>query len=237
MAEQRVVVEGDLCVQGEQLVVLGSDERINLHQRSVGIDECLVKALEERHRVVDLCRLQSQRKGQLARLPCAEPDRRIDRLLVDGLGILGRDLFDLHAAGLRSHEHQLAGDTVEHDAQIELAVDSRGLLDEQALHLLALRTRLVGDELHAQDVLGVLLGFLAGLGYLHAAALAAASGVNLRLDDDAGSALDKQLAGHRGGFLQRVRHLALGHGNAVLGQDLLCLILVNLHVGWERPIR
>jgi len=45
MAEERVVVEGDLGVQREELVVLGGDERIDLHQRGVGFDKRLVEAL------------------------------------------------------------------------------------------------------------------------------------------------------------------------------------------------
>ena len=118
---------------------------------------------------------------------------------------------------------------VEHDAEIELAVDGRGLFDQQALHLLALRPGLVRDELHAENVLGVQFGVFAGPRHLDAAALAAASGVNLRLDDHALRALGKQLAGHRRGLFQRVGHFAPGHGNAVLRQDFLCLILVDFH--------
>ena len=42
----------------------------------------------------------------------------------------------------------------------------------------------MGDERHADHLAGELLGFVGGLRELHAAALAAAAGVNLRLDDD-----------------------------------------------------
>ena len=141
MAEERVVVEVDLGVEGEELVVLGGDEGIDLEQRGVGFDEGLVEALEERDRLVDLRGLEAEREGQLARLPCAEADGRVDGLLEDGLGSLGGDLFDLHAAGLRGHEDQLAGGAVEHDAEVELAVDGGGFFDEQPLDLLALRAR------------------------------------------------------------------------------------------------
>jgi hypothetical protein len=47
MAEERVVVEGDLGVEGEELVVLGGDEGIDLDQRGVGLNEGLVEALEK----------------------------------------------------------------------------------------------------------------------------------------------------------------------------------------------
>ena len=75
----------------------------------------------------------------------------------------------------------------------------------------------------------MLLGLLARLGHLHAAALAAASGVNLRLHHHALGALGKELARHVVGVFEGVRHLAFGHGNAVPGQDCFCLIFVDFH--------
>ena len=71
------------------------------------------------------------------------------------------------------------------------------------------------------------IGEFARLGYLHAAALAAASCVNLSLHHHTHSALGKSRASHVVGFFERVRHLALGHGHAVLGQDCFCLIFVD----------
>ena len=73
------------------------------------------------------------------------------------------------------------------------------------------------------------VGFFAGLRHLDAAAFAAASGVNLRLDDHARGAFGKQLAGHVIGFFQGVGHFAFGHGYTVLREDFLCLIFVDFH--------
>jgi hypothetical protein len=83
---------------------------------------------------------------------------------------------------------------------------------------LALRAGLVRDQLHAENVLGVQFGVLAGAGHLDAAALAAASGVNLRLDHHAACALGKQLAGHRVASSSVLAISPLGHGNAVLAR-------------------
>ncbi len=150
-------------------------------------------------------------------------------------GVLRRHLFNLHAAGLRRHEDQLARRAVQHDAEIKLAIDSRGLFNQQPLHLLPLRAGLVRHQLHAEDVLRVQFGVFAGSRYLHAAAFAAASGVNLRLHHHAARAFGKQFARHGRRFFQRVGHFAPGHGHAILRQDFLCLILVNFHFGWDRP--
>ena len=188
-----------------------------------------VQALQKDDCRIDLGRLEPQGKGQLARLPRAKTNHWIDDFLEDGLGSLGRHDFDLHASGLRGHEDQPAGRAIEHNAEIKLAVDGRRLLDQQPLHLLALRAGLVRYQRHAQDIFGVFLGFLAGAGHLDAAALAAASGVNLRLDDDARGAAGKELASGRRGLFEGVGHFAAGHGDAVFCKDLLCLVLVNLH--------
>ena len=69
------------------------------------------------------------------------------------------------------------------DGDVVLLLDVGAVLDQQAAHLLALRAGLVGLELHAEDLAGELryVGFRAR--DLDAAALAAAAGVDLRLDD------------------------------------------------------
>ena len=86
--------------------------------------------------------------------------------LIDGLGSFGGDFFNLHAAGLGGHEDQLAGSAVEDDAEIKFAIDGRGLFNQKALHLLALRAGLVGDERHAENGFDVLVRRLHGCGRL-----------------------------------------------------------------------
>ena len=73
----------------------------------------------------------------------------------------------------------------------------------------------------------------AALDDLDAAALAAAAGVDLRLDDDAPGffGLGDEALGDGPDLFHRERRLALGHGHAVPGEDLLGLILVDFHEG------
>ncbi len=173
--------------------------------------------------------LSPSAKASLRACHAPKPTAGSMRLLEDGLGSLRRHFLNLHAAGLRGHEDQLAGRAVEHDAQIKLAIDGRGLLDQQPLHLLPLRAGLVRHQLHAQNVLGVQFGVFAVARHLHAAALAAPSGVNLRLDHDARSALGKQLAGHVEASSSVLATSPLGTATPYLRQDFFCLILVDLH--------
>ena len=74
--------------------------------------------------------------------------------LQDQLGRLRGDLFDVHAARGRGHEHGLALHAVEHDAEVEFALDRQRLFDQQALHDAAFGAGLVRDQRHAQDLVG-----------------------------------------------------------------------------------
>ena len=60
----------------------------------------------------------------------------MDELLEDALGRLLGDLLDLHAAVRADHQHGPLGRAIEHDAEIELALDLQPLLDEHALRRL-----------------------------------------------------------------------------------------------------
>ena len=71
-----------------------------------------------------------------------------------------------------------------------------------------------------------LLGLVGRLGELDAAALAAAAGVDLRLDDDDAAA---EAAGDVAGFGGVERDLAARHGHAVAREDGFGLILVDFH--------
>ena len=75
---------------------------------------------------------------------------------------------------------------VDHDREVHLlrALEVHALLDQQAPHDAALGPGLVRAQRHAEHRLGERLALLGGPGQLDAAALAAAAGVDLRLDHD-----------------------------------------------------
>ncbi len=188
MAEHGVVVEVDFAVEGDELVVPGGDEGVDLHEGGVGVDEGAVEAGHEADGLVDLGGLEAEFEGEGAGLEGLEADGGVDGFLVDGVGGFGGDFFDFHAAGLRGHEDEAGGGAVEDDAEVELALDLAGFFDEEALNFLAGGAGLMGDQLHAEDGLGLFGCVVEGLGYFDAAALAAAAGVDLGLDDDGGVA-------------------------------------------------
>src|SRR5207248_298637 len=119
------------------------------------------------------------REREIARLVSGQPDDGIDRRAQDLLRMLRGDLLDLHAAFAGGHRHVAADRPIEGDAQVQLAGDVASLLDVDLPYPLALRARLVGDELHAQHLLENLARLFRAFRQLHAAALAAAASVDL----------------------------------------------------------
>jgi len=113
-----------------------------------------------------------------------------------------------------------------HQRHIQLVLDVGAVFDVQAANLLTFGAGLVSHQLHAQNLLGQLLHVLDGLGNLHAAALAAATSVDLGLHHPHGST---QLLGCFNSLLHGKRRNATGNGHTKLAQDFLALVFMNLH--------
>ena len=168
------------------------------------------------HCLGDLRGREAQSEGQLARLEGLQSHAGDDVLLHDGVGILRRDLLDLHAAAGRRHENRPRFGAVDDDPQVELAIDGQRLLDQQAMHFPALGAGLVRHQLHAQHAGGDLAGFLRRVGDLHPAALAAPAGMDLRLHHHGLGAGVEQAFGSGLGRFAGLHHLAAGYGHSIL---------------------
>ena len=131
-----------------------------------------------------------------------------------GLGVLLGDLLDVHAAHSREHHHRLLRAAVEDDRGVVLLVDLGRLLDVELVDGEA-------PDVHAKDVLGVLLGLLAGGRDLDPARFAAPADQDLGLDH---ARIAERLGGLDGLLHGRCRP-TLRNGDAVLGEQLLSLVL------------
>ena len=98
----------------------------------------------------------------------------VDGHLGQPVGLGGGDLFDLHAALDRAHRQVGAVGAVEQEGDVVLLGDVAGLGDQQLLDDVAL-------DVQAEDVLCVGERVVGGGRVLHAAGLAAAAGLDLRL--------------------------------------------------------
>jgi hypothetical protein len=198
---------------------------------AVAFVERAVHALEELARLRHELGWNADLVGEELRLDVLDAREGVDRDLVDELRRLLGDFLDVHATLGRSHHHGALQHAVDDDGEIELLGDLRALLDQQALHDAALGPGLVRDERHAQHLLREGSHFVDGFRDLHAAALAPAARVDLRLHDPDAAA---QFLRHGHRLVGRQRRLAAWSDHPVLPEDLLALVLVDVHGGGRR---
>ena len=123
MAEERVVVEGQLGIESEKPAIGGSDEGIDLEERSISIEKRLIETGKKLHGGIDLFGIKSKRESHLARLKGFQAHARIDVLLQNGAGIFRGHLLNLHTTRCRCHEHRLAFRAVDENAEVQLVFD------------------------------------------------------------------------------------------------------------------
>src|SRR5690606_7475723 len=183
MTEQRVGIEVELGVQRDDVALAVAVQRVDFHQRSVGVHVALVQLLEHVGGLVGGAVLQAHGFGHLLGLLGRQAGQRIDVFGDDLLGRRVGDFLDVHAALAGSDDGDLLRGAVGHQRHVVFLLDVGAFLDVQAAHLLALGAGLVRHELHAQDFRSQLANVVERTGQLDAASLAAPAGVNLRLDD------------------------------------------------------
>ena len=208
--------------------VLRDDQRIHLDQARVAFTEQFHE-LAQNVAQFDLRRAsQPEAEAELAGLVGLQACGRVECHGEDFLGRVVRDFLDIHAAGRRCHDRDALGLAVDDEAQIQLALDARPGFHVDVIDRQAFRTGLVGHEPGAEHRLRVLLDLSRGLRELDAAGLAASAGMHLGLDDPEAAA---ELGCGGFGLGRRSRDLTLGNWNAVIGEQLLRLILVQIHEG------
>src|ERR1043166_6341531 len=91
MFVQRVVVEVHLRIESEQIAGSGHDERIDLHKRRFGGEECVVERGGQLDELVDLLSVEADGESELPRFERTDADARLDIDLRDALGRFGGD--------------------------------------------------------------------------------------------------------------------------------------------------
>ena len=227
MTEQCAVVKIQLRVEADHVILSRDNERVDLDLRAVLADERSIKLLHQRG---SLSNGRARDVDGIRHARCLErckTDDRIDILLDDLLRSLGSDLLDLDAAFLGSHHDDPCRGAINDKAEVIFLFNIRAFFDQEATNLLAFRTRLMRDENLAKQLLRIVFDLFDGLGDLDAARLAAAARMNLRLDDlDSGGAEFLRVL-HR--LFDTERRQAVRHIDAEFPQDLLGLVLMNIH--------
>ena len=187
MAVERAVVDRELRVERLHHAVRRDDQRVDLGEHRVALDEAAVELPDDVGDLLLLGRvLDAGAVDQAARDPGLEALERVDVQADERVGALGGDLLDLDAALRREHEQRLLLAAVERDREVVLLRDVGGALDPELLDDVAV-------DVEADDVLRLLLGVRRIVGELHSAGLAAAARQHLGLHDD----LAAELLGRR----------------------------------------
>ena len=194
------------------------DQRIDLDQHGVGLDEGPVGGRHDVARLAHLLRGNARVEAQSAGVERLEADQRIEVQASQALGRRRGDLLDLDAACGRQHEERALFAAVEGDREVVLALDVGALLDPDAADR-------VTADVHAEDRRGVLLGLRRVGGQLDPAGLAAPADEHLRLHDHRHG----QLLGGGPGLGRGVGDDPLGHRDPVAREELLALVLVEVH--------
>ena len=136
----------------------------------------------------------------------------------DFFGSLGRDFFDVDPTGRTRHENSSFRRAIDDDADVCLARNLRRGGDENFLNGQAFDRKL--EDL-GSDRFRLLRSFCE----LDPARFAAPTGVDLRLDDDRRVELPRDFLC----LFRRRRNLSGRNRNAVLAENLLRLVLVDVH--------
>jgi len=217
VAELGVLVERDLAVQCLELVAGQPRQRVDLDQGGVLLDEDVPELLDHLDRLVAQLGREASLVDDLGGLRGVDAGAGVDRDLLDRVGVGLGDLLDLHATLDAGDAEVLAVRAVQQEGEVVLVHDACAGGDQHAVDGEAL-------DLHAQDVRGVLLGLVGGLGQLDTACLPSPAGLDLRLDHH-----DPELLGGCASLLGGAGHDAFGHRHAVLGEELLRLVLHQVH--------
>jgi hypothetical protein len=127
-------------------------------------------------------------------------------------------LLDVDPALLREHEQGLFRTAVEGERQVVLLRDLRRPLDPEPSHHVA-------ADVEPEDLPCLLRGLCRRVGQLDASRLSAAARQDLGLHDN----LSAELLGGATSLVRRRRKTAFGNGNAVPLEELLPLVLVEVH--------
>ena len=222
LAERGVVVQGHLAVDREHLPVLGQRERVDLDQRGVLVGEHRPQPFGQQGGALGGLFRDAAGRDDLRGLGAVHAGQRRHRDPGHGVGAVVRDLFDLHAALYRADGQERPVGPVEQERQVVLGGDVDGLGDEHRVHGVAL-------DVHAEDLAGLGVGLVRAVRQLHAAGLAPAAGLHLRLHHDKRVAGRGELRGDVSRFGGRVRDLPRLHRDAVLGEQVFRLILKQVH--------
>ena len=221
-----VGVDVDLGIEAMQIAVSLDHQRVHFQQGQIVILEQFGQTDEDLGELGNLLAFQTQLECQLATLEWLSANQWIDSGFKNFFWGFVSDLLDVHATFGGRHEHDTTARTVNYCAQIQLFGDIGAGLNQNLGNRLAIGISLVSYQALAQPLSGERLGVFLVANQLYATRFTATTGMHLGLDYPLSAT--NLVARFCGGFWSVYRE-ALGHRQAVFGEQLLTLILVKIH--------
>jgi len=218
MTKAGVLVQRDLAVKGDDVAVLGEDERVHLDERGILTLINLEQLDEDIGDLRGELVVKTRGLGDLQRPLGGNALNRVDLDPGESLRTLDRELLDLHPT-LDTRETQIRTvRAIQQHGEVVLLRDTgtRGHhhpLDDMSL------------DVEAEDRLRGLVRLIRVLRDLDAAGLAATSGLDLSLHDHDAA---EPLSG-RPHLIRRIGDDAGEHRNPILLEQITCLVLVQIH--------
>ncbi|KAI6768740.1 hypothetical protein HG531_010929 [Fusarium graminearum] len=154
LSEVGVVVKAELGVHAEDLMVRGLRQGVDLNLGGVLLAEDLVELLDGVLGVLDALLAEAELGGDLAGSLVSDTDIDVDVVGVDGVGgVLGNGLNVHTTLGRRDNDGALVL-TVHKDGEVELTTSKLALADVDRVAETAASTRLLGNKLVADHLLG-----------------------------------------------------------------------------------
>ena len=182
LAEQCVAVSAQFAVEADQVALSGDDQRVDLDQRQVALQEDGCQTHEDLGELLNQLAFQTQFERQLATLVRHWACQRIDRHFVDQVWRLFCHFLDFHAAFGRRHEHHTTGAPVNNRAQVQFFRDVSCSFNQDLVDRLTVRICLVRYQTLAEPMFSKRTNLFFTLNNLHTARFTTATSVNLTLN-------------------------------------------------------
>src|SRR5437763_5809930 len=218
LADAPLILHLHVRVHGHERAVLELRQRVDLREGHVVLEEQPGERSEDRREPVQLRPGDAERGDHVLRPEVHPRQDRGEVATANPFRARLGDLLDVDPAHVAEHVGRKLADPVVDHAGVVLPLD-RGLgVDEDP-------ARHVPADLERQDLAGVRLRLLGGVGELHAARLHPPSRQDLRLDDDGAA----DVGCDRLGLLGVRRESVLRQRYALARQDPARLVLVEPH--------
>ena len=159
LAEVGVVVEAELGVHGEDLVVGGLGQGVDLDLGGITLGEDLVQVLDGVLSVLDALLREAELGRDVAGDVVGDTNVDVDGGGDDGLGVLLGDGLNVHTTLRRSHDDGALRSAVHEDGKVELSARELALDNEDGVAETTCGSGLLGDELVADHLVGEDGGF------------------------------------------------------------------------------